>query len=105
MFTAAPNKRPCAGTGPHGMKPACIIADINADMDFCPICDAAFDDMPDAEFVVRLHRNQFGQWVSVSYHYACYEADPMRQLRTEKTAAKTVCAEIPLAICHVSCND
>ena len=67
------------------MKPAQIQAEFGADQEFCAICDKAFVDGPDAEFVVKLHKNQFGNWVALPYHYACYERDPMRALR--ETAA------------------
>ncbi len=63
------------------MKPAEIIAKYGSDQDFCPICDKDFVDSTNAEFVVKLHKNQFGDWVAIPHHYRCYELDPIRQFR------------------------
>ncbi len=47
----------------------------------CPICEQEFSDGPNAEYIVKYHHNSDGDWVAVSYHYRCYELDPMRQFR------------------------
>ena len=63
------------------MKPGEIQAEFGADQDFCPVCEKDFVDGPDAEFVVKFHKNQFGKWVAIPYHYRCYDLGPVRMMR------------------------